>query len=315
MKDTSNYPIRAVSQRTGLSAHVIRAWEKRYGFPEPARSETNRRFYSQTDIETLLLLKQLIDKGYAIGQIARLQPDELRQLLATVSGSKANRAEAGTEAGSVAEESLVRCLDAVNALSAETLLAVLRQATLTLSKPHLLEKLISPLMEEIGNRWERGELRVANEHMASAVVRTFLVNLLDAATPDAEAPAIVVTTPRGQTHEIGALMVAVRAASLGWRVTYLGADLPSDEIGAAALTLKATAIALSLVHPAGRIEVVHEIHALHDALPAVPIIVGGRSIESYRLLLEARGIDCLASLADLPGALQRKVHSQKPSLH
>ena len=94
--DDSHHPIKAVARRTGLSAHVIRIWEKRYGAVQPERTDTNRRLYSEEQIERLSLLRDITQSGHSIGPVATLPTEKLRQLAAEATDGHAARAVAGS---------------------------------------------------------------------------------------------------------------------------------------------------------------------------------------------------------------------------
>ena len=122
-------------------------------------------------------------------------------------------------------------------------------ASAKLTQPVLIEEVVIPLVYKIGDMWHNGEIRVANEHLASSVIRSFLFNLLESYSVNDSAPVLVSATPRGQEHELGALIAGVVAASAGWKVIYLGSNLPSEEIGSVVSYLNAKVVALSLVYP------------------------------------------------------------------
>jgi methylmalonyl-CoA mutase cobalamin-binding subunit len=155
-------------------------------------------------------------------------------------------------------------------------------------------------MYRIGDRWHEGTLRVAHEHLASAVVRTALGNLSRGFGPSPSDPTLVVATPSGQLHELGALVVATTAASNGWHVTYLGPSLPAEEIAVAAYQSHARAAALSLIYPPDDPFLRGELIKLRRGLPkGVVVLVGGRAYDAYRDVLEKIGALVLKDLADL----------------
>ena len=243
-----HHAIKVASRRTGLSAHVIRVWEKRYGAVAPVRTGTNRRLYSDEQIERLGLLRDLTRAGHSIGLIARLPARELRKLAAAASGSTADSSPAISRAEQVAPV-VQECLTAVQALDSTALEETLKRAATSFGAQGLLQRVVAPLAQQVGDLWRNGTITAAHEHFASAVIRIFLGH---AAQPfaDAEtAPVLVVATPGGQLHELGALLVGAAAANLGWHVTYLGASLPAAEIAGAARQNRAVAVALSLVYP------------------------------------------------------------------
>jgi DNA-binding transcriptional MerR regulator/methylmalonyl-CoA mutase cobalamin-binding subunit len=297
------HPIKSVARRTGLSAHVIRIWEKRYGAVEPERTDTNRRLYSQEQIERLTLLRELKQAGQSIGQVAKLTTPKLRQLALELVGSNSN---AGRPPARVpaADSSLEACLAAIKALDSLALEEELKRAATALGALGLLQRVVAPLAQTIGDLWRDGTLTAAHEHFASAVIR---VSLGHAAKPFGgmeHAPVLVVATPAGQIHELGALLVGATAANFGWHVTYLGASLPAAEIAGAARQNRAQAVALSLVYPEDDPGLAGELTRLREFLPAeVPLLVGGRAMPAYRKLLENIRAVPLENLADLGSAL------------
>ena len=301
------HPIKVVENRTGLTAHTIRVWEKRYQAVTPDRTPTNRRVYSDEDIERLQLLRKATRSGRSIGQVAGLPTDELRSLIAedeAATSEQLNGLDTPVVAGRP-EEFLERAMVAVEQLDAPALQRTLAHASLSLSKPALLEELIVPLMYRIGDRWREGQVRVAHEHLASVVVRTFVGNLEPAAELPASAPAIVVGTPTGQCHELGALIVAATAASEGWRVIHLGPNLPAEELASAAHQASARAVALSIVYPADDPNVDLELKKLRQSLPQdVAILVGGRVASNYLGTCQAVGAAQLKDMISLRVVLE-----------
>jgi DNA-binding transcriptional MerR regulator/methylmalonyl-CoA mutase cobalamin-binding subunit len=283
------HPIGVVARRTGLKPDLIRAWERRYGAVEPGRSETRRRFYSDADIERLLLLRRVVATGRGIGQIAGLSNRELQELIAQEPGG-ADAAAPGTATGDGAEPFLALCLSAARRLDVRDLELQIERASVALSRPQLLERLLVPLMHRIGDLWQQGTLRPVHEHMTSAVVRSFLGGMRSAAGTEATAPHLVATTPARQLHELGALVAAATAATEGWQITYLGPDLPPEEIAAAALQKGARVVALSLTYPPDDPLLLEELRRLRRLLPpGTELVVGGRAVSSYRPLLEEIG--------------------------
>jgi DNA-binding transcriptional MerR regulator/methylmalonyl-CoA mutase cobalamin-binding subunit len=302
------HPIRVVARRTGLTTHVIRAWEKRYGAVEPKRTQTERRVYSLDDIERLTLLRRATLLGRSIGQIAKLTTPELRQLVEEDENAAAAIPAPPPPSEAKARDSahlLASSLEAARRLDTSALERTLAEASVSLSRPALMEQLIVPLMHRLGDAWRDGTLRAAHEHLASAVVRSFFGTLNGAFPVSPTAPKIIVTTPSGQLHEIGALLAAATAASEGWRVTYLGPSLPADEIAGAARQANARAVALSVVIATEDFHIRTEIHRLAQLLePGTAILVGGRGASGMRSALEAAGAHYLPDYATLRTKLE-----------
>lgn len=305
MENNVKYPIRAVARRTGLSAHVIRAWEKRYQAVVPQRTETNRRVYSEEDIERLRLLKRATEVGHSISQVATKPIEELRKLAADDTAATGGVEKALTrDSAEAVRFHIDSALEAVSRLDGEELDFCLRRASVALSQPVLLEEMIVPLMEEIGRFWADGTMRVAHEHLATAVVRNFLGSLASTYSHPETAPAIVIGTPAGQEHELGAVLGSMTALAQGWRVVYVGANLPATELALAVRESGAQAIGLSVVYPPDDPRLEKELRSLHLLVSDdVRIVVGGRSSGSYSNVLRELGIMQVKSLTELRKAL------------
>jgi DNA-binding transcriptional MerR regulator/methylmalonyl-CoA mutase cobalamin-binding subunit len=313
MEAEGTHPIKVVARRTGLSPHVIRVWEKRYNAVSPTRTETNRRRYSDADIARFSLLQRLIAAGRSIGQIAQLSTEQLHTLLQEDEGSTHTTAlpprvaqkVAVAENGAIAQTHFETCLSVLEQLDSARLEEELFRATRALGRIALIDQVIVPLMQKVGKRWREGSLRIIHEHLASSVIRMTLEGMRNSANIPPAAPHLIVTTPAGQTHELGALIVAAASVTEGWRVTYPGPNLPAEEIAAAVETLDAQAVALSIVYPPDDPHIAAELHLLRRSLPAeVTILAGGRAVSNYHEVLMAIGAHILSDITSLRTALE-----------
>ena len=313
---TPRYPVRLVAVRTGLTPHVLRAWERRYGVVSPARTEGGQRLYSELDIERLLLLRRLTDRGHAIGRIASLPiavlakldqetgPVEEGPASSDGDGSRADQAEQ-PRARSVGE-SIAAALRATRRLDAVELHAVLEQAAATLGVPLFIDEVVAPALVRVGHGWAEGSVSVAQEHMATAVFRRVLGWLFRVYEVRGTAPRLVVATPPSQVHEFGALMVATSAAAEGWAVTYLGPDLPVADLVSAVGQTDARAVAVSAVYVPEGADLLATLRAMRAALPErVPLLVGGAATSGIAAEAEAAGARVIASLPELRAMLRR----------
>jgi DNA-binding transcriptional MerR regulator/methylmalonyl-CoA mutase cobalamin-binding subunit len=300
--------IKVAARRTGLSQHVIRIWERRYNAVTPDRTETNRRLYSDADIERLLLLRRLTESGASISQIAGLSREELLEMLgadAAIMASPPVAAKGPQDNPQAAEKYLNECVEAVRVFDSRLFEQRLMEASVALGQSVLLERLLLPLLERIGDMWSEGKIKVAHEHLASAVIRSLLGAMVAAVRVDPNAPAIVVTTPSGQLHEFGALMAAVTAASSGWRVLYLGPNVPAVDIAAAVKETRSRVVALSIVYPPDDPLLINELRRLRQLLESdkVSLLVGGRAADGYRSVLELIDGTTVRDLDGLRGQL------------
>lgn len=300
------HTIKSVSQRTGLSAHVIRVWEKRYGAVRPQRTETNRRLYSEDEVQRLVLLHRVTKAGHNISQAAKLPTEELREILLQLTANSSLPA-LGTDPVNGSDTALIaKCLAAVKQLDAVGLDAVLERGMIQLGHMGFLSRLVAPLSQQVGELWREGELTAAHEHFLSAALRTLLGQSVRQFAQSDTAPTIVVATPAEQLHELGAVLVAAAAANLGWRVTYLGTSLPAAEIAGAAVHNRARAVALSLVYPEDDSGLPAELSNLRRYLPAeIRILAGGRAAPAYNDALKGIGALRIGDLDGLASTLER----------
>jgi DNA-binding transcriptional MerR regulator len=258
----ASYSLGAVSRLTGLSEHVLRAWERRYGAVRPLRTPGGARRYRESDVARLRLLRRAVEAGHAIGEAARLGDEELRQ-----------RAQGAGEAAPA--PLLPPILAAIEALDADGVERLLGTQLAALGPTRFVRQVASPVLVEVGERWHAGRLSVACEHLASATLRNLLGGCLRRSSASARAPSVLFTTPAGERHDLGALMAAVAAVDAGGHALFVGGDLPAGEVAGAAEAIGAAAVAVGVCRQDGA-ELADALRALRAALPdAVELWVGG----------------------------------------
>ena len=180
-----------------------------------------------------------------------------------------------------------RCMGAVTSLDPQALDIELRRAALQFDHAKLITHIIEPFMSMIGQQWREGNLRIASEHLASVVVRSFIDSIRTTLQVPDDAPNLLVTTPLGQMHELGALFVSALAATEGWQTTYLGCNISAADIAVAAQRQGARAIALSIVYSIDKETLRDELSQLRQHLGrGAVIIAGGAGASQCRDILE-----------------------------
>ena len=289
------YSLGLVSRLTGLSPHVLRAWERRYEAVTPLRTAGGTRRYRESDLSRLRLLQAAVAAGHPIGDVARLDDTELRR--------RSNVRE-GEERPPLGE--ILAAIDALDAAEAERLLGIQLAA---LGPRRFTRAVVLPLLDEVGSRWERRELCMASEHLASAVVRSLLGALLRRRASGAPTPALIFTTLPGDRHELAVLVAAVTAADLGANAVYLGPDLPPGEIALAAERVGAAAVVAGVSRFDGAAVRAHSLRELRRVLPrSVAVWVGGAGLEGFEL---PAGVESVPSLEALE--LRLAAHVLRPA--
>jgi MerR family transcriptional regulator, light-induced transcriptional regulator len=302
----AQHPIGVVATRTGLTPDVLRVWERRYGVVQPQRTRSGQRLYSDADVERLRLLQRATSAGRNISHLAELDAAALRELVASDAHAEERSSSAAAQpadAGDLVEAALEHTVR----LDVTALEQLLRRLAATWGTTAFLEKFAAPFFHRIGEEWHEGRLKPAQEHLASVATRTVLASLVSDLSAATSAPRLLVATPVDERHEIGALLVAATAASAGWRVTYLGADLPAAEIADAAAQAGARAVALSVVLPGDVAGVAAELREVRSRLPAgVELLVGGSGARAVEAAATLPGIVYPDALPGLREWLRRE---------
>jgi DNA-binding transcriptional MerR regulator len=201
--------IAALAQRTGVAPDTLRKWEQRYNILQPSRTPGGQRRYSERDVQRVEWLRERLEEGYRIGEAASLlgaavEParsteDQLRGILASL------------ESGETAEIGIR--LDQAFALN---------------GVEQTLEQLVRPLLETVGDRCASRELTVADEHLDSEAVRSRLGHLLADTGGGVRGVAVLACAP-GERHELGLMMATIALRRDGWKVFYLGSDMPVQD--------------------------------------------------------------------------------------
>ncbi len=290
------HPIGVAAERTGLTTDVIRAWERRYGAVEPTRDEAGQRVYSDADVERLRLLHRATDGGRSIGKVATLSAEELAELVRGDASARLGERSAGVSVDRLFEQALE--------LDGPALEESLKRAVVAQGLGRFAEHVAAPLLRRLGEGWHLGEVTPAQEHVASAAMSRVLVGLRGGR---ADGPVAVVGTLSGERHEVGALMVSAAAELAGWRVVYLGADLPPEEVALAAERTGARAVCVSVVYGRMPAETKAAFRGLRARLPeTVEVYAGGSGAASIREDLAVFGIRCPEGLDALRDALEEQ---------
>jgi methanogenic corrinoid protein MtbC1 len=257
-----SYKIGAVSKLTGISVDRLRAWERRYAAVVPKRGD-RRRGYEKADIDRLILLRRAVERGHSISTVAGLPDPELRTLLGEDGTSTLNSANL--------IDPLLRAMEDFDYCDLRDSLA---RMTAVLPPASLVNQVVLPLMNLVGERWHDGSLSVAQEHMVSGLVHQLLGTLMGLYRPAPNATKLIFTTIEGEQHVLGILAAAMLAAGAGLSPIYLGASLPPKEIAFAARRSRAKVVVLQVCDSG--VLVPEPLQVLRSSLPdEVELWLGG----------------------------------------
>lgn len=298
------HPIAVVAERTGLSQDVLRVWERRYGAVRPTRGPGGQRYYSDADVERLGLLRAATRAGRSVSQVAQLSTAAIAALVDDDVAARERRAIPVTEPESV--DIVATAFSHARSLDASALEETLRRALGAMGVAPFIETVAAPLLRRVGEEWHAGRLSPAPEHLVSGILHDMVASATRAFTQRSGAPRILIATPAGDRHAIGAALVAVVAAMEGWAVLNLGPDLPADEIADAAIAADVRVVALSVVYVDDAERVRGELRKLRARLPSsVTIIAGGAGARSIAAGLAAMEVLVETSTQGLAAQLHR----------
>jgi DNA-binding transcriptional MerR regulator len=267
------YEIHEVAELTGLAAARLRAWERRYEVVRPRRMPNGYRAYSADQVALLRAFARLIEGGDRIGDlVARPREDVLAQA--------ETRALDGTSHAALVE--------AVRAFDRERLEGLVAQQLALRGLRAFAEEVVLPLAQAVGDLWALGKIPIAAEHLASEVVLHALKGGLRMSR--GPGPLVVGACLPGERHEWGVLATLAIAQEGGWRIHYLGADLPVEEIVQAAWTLTPWAVAISGSDPALVRASLPALAALPGKLPPNTMaLAGGGGVDFHARTLRGFG--------------------------
>ncbi|MCA9823007.1 MAG: MerR family transcriptional regulator [Dehalococcoidia bacterium] len=266
-----HYTVQAAARATGVSAHRLRTWERRYGIPAPARSATGRRLYSDHDLAVIVRMTKLIESGVPA-------PDAAHAALSGVGLPSQSPTVDALDDGSTTE-----LLVHVAALNPTGLRRALETAFGSQPVEETLDRVVFPLVRALGNSWESGELTMVHEHFASEIVRTALAGRLAALPePNLEAPTVVIACPATEHHDLGSVALWLLLARAGLNIIYLGPDVPAGELTAACLERTPDAICLAATATTTLPSLNLTVRSLIGAKVPGRIFVGGPAFASER---------------------------------
>lgn len=287
MKETMNgkpapaaglYPIRTVSELTGVNAITLRAWENRYGLVKPVRKESGHRLYSQDDIDLINRVVGLLDRGIRIGQVkGYLESQEAEQVPQGAGGDTSGKWKRYRD-GMIA---------AIIRFDESALEALYGEALSQFEVNTVTRRLLEPLLAEIGQRWASGIGTVAEEHFFGCYLRNKLGARFHHRVRNTGGEKLIMACPPGERHEVGLLLFALEANAAGFDPVVLGPDMPLSEIPPVVTKTGAVAVILSASgrRLPGFLE--RELPKLVETA-RVPVFIGGRlSIENLDELRRA----------------------------
>lgn len=299
--NSPKFRIVEAAERAGVSAATLRAWERRYGIPTPARTRTGYRLYSDNDLQALSRMKNLVENGLAANEAAeQVRAEQRGRRKATLPD---------------AERLKERLLDAACEFDGPTLERVLVEVTRAYSAADAVRVVLHPTMVQMGLRWADGSADIAHEHWLTQRLRAFIASMLANMRARATRGVAIVACFPDEDHDVGCYVLAVHLASLGFRPVVLGAKTPPSALAFAVRDLDPAIVCLSLTNPPTAADK-RALTAYRTACRGRPLWLGGSGIAKLGKLprgVQGAGVsarDLLATLKPAPRAPRKPAGSR-----
>ncbi len=283
-ENAGRYRIQAVAQMTGVSAATLRAWERRYGIPVPKRSSSSYRLYSDHDIELVRRVRQLCDEGMAPSQAAR---EVIAQRDPPAAPATPKTVDAPGE--DVYAMATARILEGIEHFDPDRVKSAVERALYLGPSVTVFQRILSPTLDEVGKRWERGTLSISQEHLAAEIIGNAVRYILGLAQPDKAKRRVLLACFADEEHVTPLYGIALSFASWGYKSVMLGARTPTHALRHAVTEVAPDIVGLSLTvkPPAYRARELVDGYA--EACHPLPWIVGGSAAASIADLVHSRG--------------------------
>ena len=273
-----------LAEATGTDPTVLRAWETRYGIPQPDRSEGNQRRYGPREVERVKAMLQLVEAGYRAGEAARV----VKATLSAEGGSDSRLPYDRDDLVSLLTEGDIAAMQTLDRLA------------VTLPLERIIEDVLQPVMGEVGDRWAAGSLSVSQEHAATWLVSAWLSAQVRLMPPPLRKGLVITAAPQGERHELGLVMFGAFLRRQGIKVLHLGSDMPPEDLAQMVVARGGDLVILAISTALAQSGLRETIDELRKAEHIVPVCVGGKVTQLRTLPLPA-----IALPADFSEAAER----------
>jgi DNA-binding transcriptional MerR regulator len=271
-----SYKIKDLEILTGVKAHTLRIWEKRYDFIKPDRTDTQIRTYSDEELVVLLNVALLNKNGVKISKIADMSKEQIASKILEVTSKK--------DPGISQEKLLLALIDLDEQLFRDTLHELITSCGLECTfTDHLI-----PFLDRIGVMWLVGTINPAQEHFISNLIRQKIIAAIDdLPTPDTSVPPVMLFLPEHEWHEISLLFYHFSLRNMGVSTVYLGQSVPYDSLVEAIRKVKPCALVSSWLTSVDTQFMVNYFRQLNKDIGDTPHFAGGYQVNTNRQLVSA----------------------------
>ena len=270
MKD-STYSIKDLENLTGIKAHTIRIWEQRYELLNPKRTETNIRYYDDTDLKKILNVNLLYNNGLKISKISKLSEDEII--------SEAKNLMEADDSGNLAIEELMQAILELDEQKTQEILEKNYQQKGIIT---FYTDLVSPSLVKIGQLWQLNSLAISNEHFYSNLLRAFILGKTNDLTPKRDKnKKILLFLHEIEDHELTLLFYQYLLKDMGYDCVYLGANTPIEDVESTYFQINPDMVLTSMITNISSKKFKHIMDQLLDFIPNNKLCISGRNVITY----------------------------------
>jgi MerR family transcriptional regulator, light-induced transcriptional regulator len=275
-KPMIQYSIKDLEQLTGIKAHTIRIWEKRYQLIEPERTSTNIRYYSDGDLKKLLNVSTLNRNGLKISSIVTMNNDEINERIMEIS-------ETSHDSDNQIEQLIVAMID----LDEQRFERVLSTSVIKIGFDDTVVKVLYPFFEKIGLLWQIGTIYPAQEHFVSNLIRQKLIIAIDGQSGNSKPSSMtfLLFLPSNEWHELGLLFYNYLVKKAGMKVIYLGQSVPFEDLIEVSSKQKIDYLFTSITTPLTLKKYSEYIHQLSAAFPDKIVYINGYQTHEFKIEL------------------------------
>ena len=265
----NHFSIKDVEALTGIKPHTLRIWEQRYGIPQPKRTATNIRYYDDEDIKLLLSVAMLNRQGHKISKITKIQREELDNLVMELTLNASDNL--------IQIESLTKAMFNLDEIAFEKILS---SNILQFGLENTFLSLVFPFLARVGVMWQTGSINPAYEHFITNLIRQKLFVAVDAQPKNQQADSrkFLLFLPAHEPHEIGLLFANYLIRSRGHHTSYLGPNLPMDDLNPVMSIYKANYVLTVLTSAISSQSPIHVANKLSSDFPQATILLAGSQI-------------------------------------
>ncbi|MBK9479059.1 MAG: MerR family transcriptional regulator [Bacteroidetes bacterium] len=269
MKFSANYSIKDLEKLSGIKAHTLRIWEKRYALFEPERTDTNIRFYTNNDLKRILNISMLNKSGFKISKIAALNEAQIAAKVSEI-----------TNASTSYEEHIDKFIMSMIDLNEASFDKTFSDCVSNIGFEDCIQKVVVPFFIRIGTMWQTGSINPAQEHFVSNIVRQKIIVAIDSIKQSSKKSkgTVLLFLPENELHELSLLFYAYALKMRNYKIVYLGQSVPTDTLVRVSEIVKPDILLSVITAPPHKGLLDSLINTLASLKPKRTILLSGRAV-------------------------------------